>query len=65
MDTIEQLIPLSVALRMLKADKHTAWMPHSRLREAVQNGQVPSRRSSEKKKARYYVKLSDLKKVPV
>jgi hypothetical protein len=61
----EPLIPLSVALRILKADSRTAWMPSSRLRTAVQNGEIPFRRSSDKKKARYYVKLSDLRKVPV
>lgn len=61
----EPLIPLSQALRLLKSNPRTSWMPTTRLRKAVINGEVPSRRSSETKKARYYVRLSDLKRVPV
>jgi hypothetical protein len=63
--TEEPLLPLSQALRLLKDDKKTSWMPSTRLRKAVINGEVPCRRSSEAKKARYYVRLSDLKAVPV
>lgn len=58
----EPLIPLGKALRMLKADPQTAWMPSWTLRQAVLKGKVFSRRSGLGKYARYYVRLSDLKK---
>jgi hypothetical protein len=65
MNNSEPLVRLSEALRMLKADPLTAWMPRSSLRAAVQEGKVPFQRSSDKKRAWYYVRLSDLKKVIV
>jgi hypothetical protein len=59
----EALIPLAEALRMLKNDPLTAWMPHSSIRAAVAKGRVFSRRSPAGKFSRYYVRLSDLKKL--
>jgi hypothetical protein len=58
----EPLIPLATAIRMIKADPQTAWMPYWTLRQAVSTGRVFSRRSSEGKYARYYVRLSELRK---
>jgi hypothetical protein len=57
------LIPLARALRTLKANPETAWMPAWTIRQAVAKGQVYSKRSSTGKYARYYVRLSDLKKL--
>lgn len=59
----EPLIRLSDALRMLKADPLTAHLPSAALREAVTSGRVPSERANEKKRAWYYVRLSDLKNI--
>jgi hypothetical protein len=59
----EPLIPLAKALRLLAADPETAWMPHSTIRTAVAEGKVFSRRTPAKKFARYYVRLSDLKRL--
>ena len=57
----ERMIPLAKALRLLKANPDTAWMPHSSIREAVAKGKVFSRRTPAGKYSRYYVRLSDLK----
>jgi len=53
-----ELILLSDALRQLKAAK--PWAPIASLRQAVADGQIPSKRSSFKKRARYYVRMADL-----
>jgi hypothetical protein len=57
----EPLILLAEALRRLKADPATAWMPHTSIRQAVATGKVFSKRSPAGKWSRYYVRLSDLK----
>ena len=57
----DTLMPLNQALKALKA--RYKWMPTWSLRQAVLSGQVPHLRSSDKKGARYYVKISDLVKV--
>jgi hypothetical protein len=54
----EEKLLLSVALRQLRSEK--PWAPVAALRVAVADGRIPSTRSSFKKKARYYVRLSDL-----
>jgi hypothetical protein len=61
----EPLIRLSDALRKLKADPSTSHLPSAALREAVVSGKVPSERANEKKRAWYYVRLSDLKNAAV
>jgi len=58
----EALIPLAEALRLLKSDPLFAWVSIRALRTAVQQGRVPFTRNSKAKKARYKVRLSDLKK---
>jgi len=58
----DEYISLSEALRLIADDPKTAWMPQERLRQAVRNGEVPSRRSGPAKNARYYVRISDLVK---
>lgn len=54
----EERLLLSEALRMLR-EKYP-WTPVAALRVQVADGTIPSKRSSFKKKARYYVRLSDL-----
>jgi hypothetical protein len=54
----EERLLLSDALRMLQ--EQYSWVPVAALRVQVAEGIIPSVRSSLKKKARYYVKLSDL-----
>jgi hypothetical protein len=56
---------LPEALRRIANDPATAWMPISRLRSAVRNGEVPSRRSGPMKHAIYFVRIADLKKAIV
>lgn len=52
------MMPLTRALKLLK--KEYPWMPVTALRQAVVDGKVPSIRSSDKKGAYYYVRLTDL-----
>ena len=59
----DEYLPLAEALRRLRADKKTRWLPVHRLREAVRNGEVPSKRTREGRYARYYVRIADLLKV--
>lgn len=54
----DERLLLSKALRLLQSEK--PWAPVSALRVAVADGRIPSIRSSRKKKARYFVKMSDL-----
>jgi hypothetical protein len=54
----EERLLLSNALRELQAKY--PWTPVAALRVQVAEGKIPSVRSSFKKKARYYVRLSDL-----
>jgi hypothetical protein len=57
--TVDQVIlPLGQALAELKRRK--PWAPIAALRKAVAAGRIPARRSSESKRARYYVRLEDL-----
>lgn len=58
LDKTEEPIPLSKALDIIK-EKYP-WMPTWSLRQAVVAGEVESYRSSPKKGAHYYVRLSDL-----
>jgi hypothetical protein len=60
-DSDEPLIQLAEALRRLRADPLTAWMPHTSIRQAVAEGRVFARRTPAGKYSRYYVRLSDLK----
>jgi hypothetical protein len=57
----EPLILLSEAIRILKADPATAWMPPTSIRNAVASGKVPSMRTPAGKWSRYFVRLSDIK----
>jgi hypothetical protein len=61
----EPLVRLSDALRQIKNDPATAWMPIRAMRKAVREGKVPARRTSKSKNAWYYVKISDLLKTVV
>lgn len=54
----EERLLLSNALRLLR-EKYP-WAPVASLRVQVADGRIPSKRSSFKKKARYYVRMSDL-----
>jgi len=55
------IMPLSRAMAALK--QRYPWMPTWSLRQAVLEGRVPCIRSSEKRGARYYVRIADLVKV--
>jgi hypothetical protein len=57
-ESSDERLLLSEALRVLQADK--PWAPVAALRVAVAEGRIPSVRSSFKKRARYYVRMSDL-----
>jgi hypothetical protein len=61
----EPLVRLADALRQIKENPETAWMPLRAMRKAVRDGKVPSRRTSRSKNAWYYVKISDLLKTVV
>jgi len=61
----EPLVRLADALRQIKNDPATSWMPLRAMRKAVRDGKVPSRRTSKSKNAWYYVKVSDLLKTVV
>jgi hypothetical protein len=53
-------ISLGEALRLLSESSDYSWVPHQRLRAAVRNGEVHSRRSGHAKHSRYYVRMRDL-----
>jgi hypothetical protein len=54
----DNLMSLTRAIKVLK-DKYP-WIPIWSLRQAVIDGRVPCIRGSDKKGARYYVRLEDL-----
>ena len=64
-ETEEPLVRLADALKQIKANPETSWMPLTAMRRAVRSGKVPSRRTSKSKNAWYYVKVSDLLKTVV
>lgn len=53
-------MPLTKALQELK--NKFPWAPLASLRKSVSQKRIPSIRSSDANKARYYVRLSDLEK---
>jgi hypothetical protein len=57
-DQSEEPMLLSKALKIIAAKY--PWMPTWSLRQSVVEGKVPAYRSSDKKGARYFVRLSDL-----
>jgi hypothetical protein len=59
---LNEYMTLSRALRWIANSPEHSWMPPQRLRAAVRNGEVKSRRSGPSKHARYYVRIRDLLK---
>jgi hypothetical protein len=59
-EELDEYMPLADALRWIADHPKYSWMPPQRLRTAVRDGEVHSRRSSPAQKARYYVRLRDL-----
>lgn len=56
----DPLVLLSEAIRILKADPATAWMPYTSIRNAVAEGKVFSKRTPAGKFSRYYVRIRDI-----
>lgn len=61
--SIDAYVGLPKALRII-AEKYP-WAPIATLRNRVRNGEIPSKRSSPKKRARHYVLVTDLEKAVV
>jgi hypothetical protein len=61
--TIDAYVGLPEALRII-ADKYP-WAPIATLRNRVRLGEIPSKRSSPKKRAKHYVLLTDLEKAVI
>ena len=59
---LDELMTLNKALQWIARNPKHSWMPPQRVRAAVRNGEVPSRRSGPSKNARYYVRIRDLLK---
>jgi len=60
--SMTEYVPLSKALKWIAGHPKHSWMPQQRLRAAVRDGEVPSKRSGPTKNARYYVRIRDLLK---